>query len=319
VAPLVRILLVEDFEPFRGFLRSALQRRTNFKVVGEAVDGFEAIQKAKDLQPDLILLDIGLPKLSGLAAAEQIRVLAPDAKILVVSLESSPTAVEEAFRLGALGYIHKLRTDLDLTPAIEAVLAGKQFVSSDLGFSVSPKIQRRHELQFWSNETVFLESATRFLAGALRADGAVIVLATASHGKKLFQRLKAESFDMDGAIRRGAYISLDATDTLSKIMKNGLPDERRLSEIMGSVLESAVKARKNAHSPVAFMGEMAGILCAEGNTNGAMKLETKNGNDLLERYDVDLLCPYPMSASQRAGNQDGLKTICAQHTAVFSQ
>jgi DNA-binding NarL/FixJ family response regulator len=318
VAPLVRILLVEDFEPFRRFLRSALQRRTNFKVVGEAVDGLQAIQKAKDLQPDLILLDIGLPKLSGLAAAEQIRVLAPDTKILVVSLESSPTAVEEAFRLGALGYIHKLRTDLDLIPAIEAVLSGKQFVSSDLGFSVSPKVHRRHELQFWSNETVFLESATRFLAGALKADGAVIVLATASHRKSLFQRLKAESLDVDGAIRRGAYIQLDVTETLSKIMQKGMPDDGRVCEIFGSALEAAVKAKKNAHSPVAFLGEMAGMMCAEGNTRAAMQVE-KRGNDLLETHAVDVLCPYPISASQRAGNHDALKTICAQHTAVFSQ
>jgi CheY-like chemotaxis protein len=318
VASLVRILLVEDFEPFRRFLRSALQRRPNFKVVGEALDGLEAIQKAKELQPELILLDIGLPKLSGLAAAEQIRVLAPDAKILVVSLESSPTAVEEAFRLGALGYIHKLHTDIDLIPAIDAVLAGRQFVSRDLGFSAGPKVQRRHELQFWSNETVFLDTATRFLAGALKADGAVIVLATASHRKSLYQRLKAESFDVDGAIRRGAYISIDVTETISKIMVNGLPDNDRVAKIFRSAVESAIKAKKNAHAHVALLGELAGILCAEGNYNAAMDLE-KKGNDFAEKEAIDILCPYPMSAAERAGNHEALNTICAQHTAVFSE
>jgi len=317
VAPLVRILVVEDFEPFRRFLHVALQRRANFNVVGEAVDGLEAIQKAKDLQPDLILLDIGLPKLSGLAAAEQIRLLAPETKILIVSLESSPTAIEEAFRLGALGYIHKLRTDLDLLPAIEAVLAGRQFVSSDLGFSVTPKLQHRHELHFWSNDEVFLESGTRFLGGALKAEGSVIVLATAPHRKSLLQRLKAESLDVDGAIRRGAYIPVDATETLSKILVNGLVDERRVSKIFTSIIESAIKAKKNPNSPVALLGEMAGIMCAEGNTNAAMQLE-KQGNQLLEK-NIDVLCPYPLNASHLPGNQDVLKTICAQHTAVFSQ
>ncbi len=75
VLPPVRILLVEDFEPFRRFLRSALDQRAELKVVDEAVDGLEAVQKAKDLQPDLILIDIGLPKLNGMAAAKQIVLL----------------------------------------------------------------------------------------------------------------------------------------------------------------------------------------------------------------------------------------------------
>ena len=79
-------------------------RAAEFRIVGEALDGMEAIQKAEDLQPDLILLDIGLPKLNGMVAAEQIRTLAPDAKLLFVSLESSSPIVEEAF-LGARGYI----------------------------------------------------------------------------------------------------------------------------------------------------------------------------------------------------------------------
>ena len=109
MASLFRILLVEDFEPFRRFVRVALQARPEFDVIGEALDGLEAIQKAKDLQPDLILLDIGLPKLNGMAAAEQIRILAPNAKLLFVSLESSSAVVGEALRIGAQGYISKLR------------------------------------------------------------------------------------------------------------------------------------------------------------------------------------------------------------------
>ena len=137
VVPLFRILLVEDFEPFRRFVRLALEPRTEFEIIDEAVDGLEAVQKAKALQPELILLDIGLPKLNGMAAAEQIRILAPGSKLLFLSLESSPAIVEEAFRLGAQGYVHKLRAQSDLVPAIEAVLAGKQFVSGNLEFRLS--------------------------------------------------------------------------------------------------------------------------------------------------------------------------------------
>jgi CheY-like chemotaxis protein len=316
--PSFRILLVEDFEPFRRFVRLALRPREEFKVVGEALDGVEAVHKAQNLRPDLILLDIGLPKLNGIAAAEQIRILAPHAKLLFISLESSPAVVREAFRAGAQGYIHKLRAQVDLLPAIEAVLAGKQFVSSDLEFSESTKAHRRHEVQFYSDDMVFLESASRFVAGALKADGAAIVLATASHRESLVQTLKADVPDMDGAIQHGTYISLDAADVVSKIMLNGLPDHRRLFEILGSVIESSVKARKAEHSRVAIFGECVGLLCAEGKTNAAIEME-KRGNDLLETHSVDIMCAYPLSAFQREDDEPAFKSICAEHTAVFSR
>jgi DNA-binding NarL/FixJ family response regulator len=145
--PIFHILLVEDFEPFRRFVRQLLEPRAEYRVVGEAIDGLEAVRKAQDLKPHLILLDGGLPKLSGFAAAEQIRTLVPDAIILFVSLESSPLAARKALRLGALGYVHKMQAQLDLLPAIESVLAGKQFVSSGLDVSEN-QAQNQSEVQF---------------------------------------------------------------------------------------------------------------------------------------------------------------------------
>jgi len=117
-----KVLVVEDFEPFKRFVCSILESRTGFQVIGQASDGLGAIQKAEKLQPDLILLDIGLPKLNGFEAAKRISRLAPRAKLLVVSQESSSDVVREALRLGALGYVLKLHAKRDLLPAIEAVL-----------------------------------------------------------------------------------------------------------------------------------------------------------------------------------------------------
>src|SRR5215472_2482765 len=103
VVPLFRVLVVEDFEGFRRFVCSVLQHRAEFQIA-EALNGLEAVQKAEQLQPDLILLDIGLPNLNGLEVAEQVRKLAPAAKILFLSQESSSEVVREALSLGALGY-----------------------------------------------------------------------------------------------------------------------------------------------------------------------------------------------------------------------
>jgi len=94
----------------------------------------EAIRKVKELQPDLILLDLALPVLNGIEVARQVRDLAPAARICFLTLESSPETVGEALTLGT-GYVHKPRLASDLMPAIEAVLQGKRFVSSSLSLA----------------------------------------------------------------------------------------------------------------------------------------------------------------------------------------
>jgi DNA-binding NarL/FixJ family response regulator len=127
--PSIRILVVDDFEPFRQLVCSTLGKKQDLQVICEVSDGLEAVQKAQELKPDLILLDIGLPTLNGIAAARQIRQLAPESKILFVSIESSPDLVHEAFSSGALGYVLKARIENDLLAAVEAVLEGKHFVS----------------------------------------------------------------------------------------------------------------------------------------------------------------------------------------------
>ena len=103
-------------------------KRPEWQIVGEASDGIEAVHKAKELQPDLILLDLGLPSLNGIEAAQRIRNLAHDSKILFLSQESSPDAVQEALSLGALGYVKKAFAGTELLIAVESVLQGKQFV-----------------------------------------------------------------------------------------------------------------------------------------------------------------------------------------------
>jgi CheY-like chemotaxis protein len=289
-----RILLVEDFEPFRRFVRMALEPRAGLKVVGEAGDGIDAVRQAQELQPDLILLDIGLPKLNGITAALRICTLAPDAKLLFISLESSDAAVREAFQAGAHGYIHKLRAQLDLIPAVEAVLAGKRFVSSNVRYDDDATVVDRHELHFYSDDTAFVEIAVRHAGNALKAHGVAIVFATPSHQDIIFQRLRQEAFDIDAGIRSGAYISLDVAETFSRTIVNGMPDGIRSAEVMNSVLQSSMKARKSENVRIAILSEWSALLCAEGNVHAAIHVES-GGNAMVQRIPVDLLCAYPLA------------------------
>src|SRR5262249_43481258 len=116
-----RILVIEDYEPFRQLICRELRQRPEFQVVGQAWDGLQAVEQAESLQPDLILLDLGLPKLNGLDAARRIRIIAPGAKLVFMSQESSTDIVRETFRLGGQGYVHKVRAKPDLLAAIDAV------------------------------------------------------------------------------------------------------------------------------------------------------------------------------------------------------
>ena len=127
-----RLLVVDDFEIFRRFVCLTLKQTGKFQIIGQASDGLEAVRKAAGLQPDLILLDIGLPKLDGIESARQIRQVSPGSKILFLSNESDPEVVRRVLDAGALGYVQKVRAQDDLVPAVTAVLEGKRFVSSSV-------------------------------------------------------------------------------------------------------------------------------------------------------------------------------------------
>jgi DNA-binding NarL/FixJ family response regulator len=128
----IRILVVDDFKDWRCQVHSLLQSRPECRVIAEASDGPEAVQKAEDLKPDLILLDIGLPKLNGIEAARRIRQLSPSSKIIFLSQNNDLDIVRAALGTGAVGYVRKIETGRELLPTVDAVLRGEQFVSSRL-------------------------------------------------------------------------------------------------------------------------------------------------------------------------------------------
>src|SRR5687767_11867333 len=294
----LRILVVEDHAPFRRLICAALRKRAKFQTI-EAADGLEAVQKAEELQPDLILLDINLPKLHGFKVAKQIRRLAPRARVLFLSQESSPEVVRRALSLDVDGYVQKLSAGTDLLPAIDAVLNGQRFVSHSVALT-EPPAPRRHEILFCSDDTAVVDGFARFIAAALNVADAAIVLATEPHRSDLLQGLRRQGVDIDGAIERGTCLSFDA---------DVAPDPVLFLEAINGVRKAAATAGK-AHPRVAFCGERAGRLWAAGRTAEAVQLEQLCG---ALAHDVDILCAYPVPSP----NDDlALTRICAEHTAV---
>ena len=335
----IRVLVVEDYEPFQRFVVSTLQKQPELQIICKVSDGLEAIQKAEELQPDLIVLDIGLPSLNGIEVARQIRKLSPKSKILFLSQESSAEMVQGALGTGAQGYVLKSDAKRELLEGVNAVLRGEQFVggrfaghdytgASDAGTShsvrsnavVEPLHQdikiTHHEVGFYSDDRRFLDDLTQFIGAALKAGNAAIVVATESHRDSLLPRLQAYGLDVGVAIEQGRYIALDAADALPTFMLNGMPDPVRFMKVLGDLVATAAKAGKGEQARVAIFGEMCRLLWAQGNGEAAIQVE-KLGNLLVKRYDVDILCGYVMKSFQREPERHVYERICAEHSAVF--
>jgi DNA-binding NarL/FixJ family response regulator len=339
----IRVLLVDDFVPFRRLLRSTLQNELELGAIVEASDGGEAIELAQALQPDLILLDIGLRKLDGIEAARTMRKLAPRSKILFVSQESSIDIVEAAFSVGASGYVVKMDIGRELLTAVKAVLRGEKFVGSRFagqGFFATSDVQasgstrddkilralqrqdaqiaRRHEAGFYSDDASLLDGFTQFVGAALKAGNSAIVVATESHRDGLLPRLQAYGLDIGAAIEQGRYISLDAAEMLSTCMVNGMPDPIRFFNVADDLLLNAAKAAKGENPRVMVCGEGVALLWVHGNPEAAIRLEHL-WNEILKSYDVDVFCGYPLDSFQGGIGSHIFDKLCAVHSAIHSR
>ena len=122
-----RILIADDHELMRRGLRGLLESHDEWAVCGEAVEGNEAVRKSTELRPDLVIMDVNLPGLSGIEAAQQIRLEREAAKILFFTVHDSDEIIREIVGVGALGYVAKSRASQDLIEAVRLVLGGKTF------------------------------------------------------------------------------------------------------------------------------------------------------------------------------------------------
>jgi len=263
----LRVLIVDDYEPFRQFIATKLRTNPQLRIVKEACDGAEAVRQAQELQPDLILLDIGLPTLNGIEAARRIRKVSPTSKILFVTENRSTDIVEEALSTGAGGYVVKSNAGRELLPAIEAILRGEQFVSAGLNHrnaiatadrTLHEKVVARsplqsvecHELRLYADDTAFVDGLAQSIEATLEDRNAIVVIVTESHRANLLQKLRADGVEVNSAVEQRSLTFLDVADSFSLVTVDTATDENRSAGIP-HIVEEAVRTAKDGHRHVA--------------------------------------------------------------------
>jgi DNA-binding NarL/FixJ family response regulator len=335
----VRILLVDDYEPWRRFLRLALLINTNLEVVEEVADGVGAVIKAEELKPDLILLDIRLPILNGVEAARRIRQVSPMSKIIFVSENCATTVAQAGLRAGGSGYVVKSDSANELLHAIRTVLQGRKYISTSLHadfhldvrdashtqpdldqLTIAQPIEamavcKTHKACFYSTDQELLNRVTQYIGSALEVGNAAIVIVSESRRDSVLKSLNDYGLNMDAAVEQGRYLTLDAAGMLSTSIVNGTLDSAGCFRCLHNLTASAADAAKTGQSRVAIFQECAHLLWAQRNVEATIALE-KLGNQLASTCDVDMLCGYSLANFQRGIGSYIFEKLCAEHAAV---
>jgi len=321
----IRVLVVDDQARWCQLLSGILCKQPELRIVGRASNGVDAVVSANELQPDLILLDVGLPKLNGLEAARQIGKIAPRSKILFVSENRSPDIVEAALSTGAFGYVLKSDAGSELLPAVRAVIELRSFVSTSVANRDSARTtdhdannHSRHEVAFYSDDAEFVDGCARFVGSALKGESAVIVILTESHHASLLQRLTTDGVDMAAQFKQRRYIALNVADALSTFMVNDSPEPVLFRKQASDLILEAARNVEGKRRRVAVCGEGVHSLLSSGNLDATIKLE-RMWNKIAKGHELDILCAYFRATFDGEQYLSAFDHVCAEHSSVHGR
>lgn len=308
------VLLTDDYEPWRRFVRGELRNHPRWRAIGEAANGLEGVRLARALQPDLILLDIGLPDIDGIEAARRIRDDRPSARILFLTEQHAPDIAAAAFAAGAGGYVLKSDAGTDLLFAMEAVVNGGRFVAAKLADRlVLPPQEHHHDAAFHAEEASLLDQYQRFAETVLARGSALIFVSSESRRRELQQRLGARGFAIDRLMAEGRCVLLDVEDVLARFTVNGAIDA---AAFRAAALPLVVAAQAKSRGRVAAAGDAAPRLFSRGRVDEAIRLE-QLWDALGRELQFEILCGYSADVPRLTGiDYAHFQSICSAHSLV---
>jgi DNA-binding NarL/FixJ family response regulator len=298
----VEILIVDDHEMFRGKVRSLIESQPHYRVCGEAGDGIEAIEKARQLRPDIVLMDINMPRMNGLEATRIIRREVPLCRVIIVSQNDAAIAREQARRAGAKGAVTKSDLIRDLLPTIDGVamennnsLDQTKTATAHGGEPwcglLNSAAPRDHIVQLYQDQQFLNRAVCRFAAAAIANGEGVILVPTVAHWDAFRPRLEAEGVDVKAAEKRGQLTVVDADNLLPTFMRGGMPDSPVFMGLAASVISEARGVGR--YPKVRWWGEMVNILWERGEVAASMQLEDQF-DQLAHEQDIAIFCSFLM-------------------------
>lgn len=307
-----KVLLVDDHP---DILRSTSRLLSfDFNVVGTASDGYQAVDAAQRLDPDLIALDISMPGRDGFQTAQDLVQIGTRANIVFLTMHESDEYVAEGFRSGGRGYVLKTRLHLDLINALQRVGAGQLFVPS-LGalFAIDENITG-HAVLFYDDHRGFVDALSDVLDRSLRRGDVVAVCSTPPTRAGIAAKLRTYGWDVGESGNFGQYRATDAAAALSSFMRNGRPDADRMRELLSDFERARVMGPRGAESRLTFVGDISALLVAEGKMQDALAVE-RTWNSVTGGLPYLTICSY---LTQPFEGADGhvFPHLCAEHFAV---
>jgi CheY-like chemotaxis protein len=314
---LARILIADDHEWFRRTVRSFIESHREYHVCGEAGDGIDAIEKVRQLHPDIVLMDISMPQMDGLQATRILRREIPDCKVIIVTQDDPMIAREQAHSVDANGFVTKSDLTRDLLPTMrrvamennsifdptknepgvgsdrsladaEGVVAGQGEPWHGLLADAGP---RDHIVQLYQDQQFLNRAVCRFAAAAIANGEGVILVPTVAHWDAFRPRLESEGVDVKAAEKRGQLTIVDADNLLPTFMRDGMPDSPVFLGLAANVVS---QARGNGrYTKVRWWGEMVNILWERGEVAASMQLEDLFDH-LAEEQNIAIFCSFLM-------------------------
>ncbi|MGH9514074.1 MAG: MEDS domain-containing protein [Terriglobales bacterium] len=310
----VEILIADDHESRRA-IRSVIESEAAYRVCGEARDGIDAVEKVCQLRPDIVLMDINMPRMDGLQATRIIRREIPDCNVIIVTQDDAAIAREQVRVVDAKAFVTKSDLVRDLIPTMRRVAmennsslnprkgereiaphhhAAGGVVASEgepwcgLLASAAP---RDHIVQLYQDQQFLNRAVCRFAAAAIANGEGIILVPTVAHWDAFRPRLESEGVDVKAAEKRGQLTIVDADNLLPTFMRDGIPDSPVFLGLAQNVIS---QARGNGnYKKVRWWGEMVNILWERGEVAASMQLEDQF-DQLAHEQDIAIFCSFLM-------------------------
>lgn len=306
-----RVLLVDDHTHIIDAVAASLAEE--FDVAAVATDGMQALETALQVNPDVIVLDVSMPGIDGFQTFRALENAGSRTPVVFLSMYDADVYISEAFRCGGRGFVLKSQIERDLASALDQALDGRLFAPS-LTSLYRLTEDGGHAMQVHGDDESFLDGLATLFDLALRLGDATCVIAPEQIRQGLGDRLQARGWNTGGSSEHTRYLAVDTTEALSRVIRNGLPDETRLAEITAEMEEYRRAVAERATSRLTVFGNMSMLLTEQGNTKAANALE--NCWDRLTR-DLPFLtiCGYSTSCFHGAA-PDLLSRLRAPHWAL---